>query len=251
MGTVRECSVMGRYVLGDGMKRLKAEEYQRMLEEAGDDAERESEENIQAEEIDERLNALRAGGFDLGEAEQAAAAAEKPKERMDGKIIGIDTRSRPLTQAQIRFAQGVIEGKTRRQAYRDAYPNAKGSDGTISACAHKLSKDPRIERMINAGWEETQEALAEDYAAQRRYVSRALVALSKGGKQENTRLRALELLGRAAGLFKDTVPVEKPLSAEDLRRELAGHLRLVAGGKKAAQAAGALRTVSGTGGDGV
>ena len=156
------------------MSRMSRKDYQKMLEDAGDSVEREADDNLLAEELDQRLNALKAGGFDIGEAEQSAALADKPKERMDGKIIGIsEVPSRPLTKQMIAFAQGVIEGKSQRQAYREAYPNAKGTDGTISACAHKLSKDPRIKRMIETGWEETTEALAEDLAAQRRYVARA------------------------------------------------------------------------------
>lgn len=202
------------------MGRLSSSEYQDMLEKAGNEAEAEALESADSEALEMRLNALQAGGFEIGEAERSAATADAP-----GNVAGIQ---RPLTKAQIEFAQGVIEGKSRRQAYRDAYPNAKGTDPTISACAHKLSKDPRIQRMIAAGWEETTEALAEDLAAQRRYVSRALVALSKGGKQEGTRLKALELLGRAAGMFRDIAPTaDKPITADDLRRELAGHLRLV------------------------
>lgn len=207
------------------MGKMNSADYQAMLDAAGDEADQEIEQAQRDELIDARLNMLDGG---IGEAEQAAAAADAPRVRADGQIVGIGESRRPLTQAQIKFAQGVIEGKSRRQAYRDAYPNAKGQDGTISACAHRLSKDPRIAQMIAAGWDETTEALAEDLAAQRRYVSRALVALSKAGKQENTRLRALELLGRAAGLFKDNVQqADKPITADDLRRELAGHLKLV------------------------
>ena len=215
------------------MKRVSREEYERILEEARDEAEKEADDNLLGALIDERLNALGAGGFEIGEAEQAAAAAESPRERSDGKIVGIsEQRVRPLTAQQIAFAQGVIEGKSKRQAYRDAYPNSNAADTTVSACAAKLSKDPRVKRMIEAGWEETTEALADDQASTRRYVMRSLVALSKGGKQENTRLRALELLGRTANLFKEQVQVEKPITAEQLRRELAGHLRLLDVNKK-------------------
>jgi hypothetical protein len=72
------------------------------------------------------------------------------------------------------------------------------------------------------------EVLAEDTAATKRYVLKELLALSKGGKQEGSRLKALELMGRAAGMFQvvtETV-AEKP-SAEQLRKELSGHLKLL------------------------
>jgi hypothetical protein len=219
---------------GVNVSTISSEHYQRMLEEAGDDVESEADESKLRELIDERLNLLEAGGLEIGEAERLAVAADSPRERQDGQIIGIaEKKARPLTQAQMKFVQGVIEGKSRRQAYRDAYPSAQGHDATISACAARLAKDPRVQRLIAAGWEETQEALADDHAATRRYVNRSLVALSKGGKTESTRLRALELLGRAAGMFKDTAQdkAQAPITADQLRRELAGHLKLLRGGR--------------------
>lgn len=162
-----------------------------------------------------------------GEAEQIAAAAPGPKLRMDGSMVGTP-RPRPLTQAQQNFARAVIEGKTLKAAYREAYPDAQASDRTVSVSASKLVRDERIARMIRDSWEETQEALAEDVAATRRYVMRQLVALSKGANQEGSRLKALELLGRAAGMWRDQQQTaERALTAAELKAQLAGHLRLV------------------------
>jgi hypothetical protein len=213
---------------GLNVSTISSEHYQKMLDEAGDDVESAADEARLQELIDERLNLLESGGLEAGEAERLAATAEGPR-------VGIaEKKSRPLTQAQMKFAQGVIEGKSRRQAYRDAYPSAQGHDATISACAARLAKDVRVQRLIAAGWEETQEALADDNAATRRYVYRSLVALSKAGKTESARLRALELLGRAAGMFKDAVqggPAQATITADQLRHELAGHLRLLRGGR--------------------
>jgi hypothetical protein len=59
---------------------------------------------------------------------------------------------------------------------------------------------------------------------------KSLLALSKTGKQEGSRLKALELLGRHAGMWQaQQAQQEKTLTAEELRRELAVHLRLVSG----------------------
>lgn len=211
------------------MTRVTREQYEELLDAAGDAAEDEADQNLLDETIAERLAALAGDGQEISEAEQAAAAAQEPRTRSDGQIVGIaEQRAKPMTKQMIAFAQGVIEGKSRVQAYREAYNNNTAQNNTISAAATKLMKDPRVKRMVEAGWEETQEALADDIQATRRYVGRALVALSRGAKQENTRLRALELLGRNCGMFKDAVQTqEKPITAEDLRRELAGHLRLV------------------------
>ena len=53
----------------------------------------------------------------------------------------------------------------------------------------------------------------------------------KAGKQEGSRLKALELLGRQAGMWtaQPQAP-EQPITAEQLRRELNAHLKLVAKG---------------------
>jgi len=166
----------------------------------------------------------------LSEAERLAAHASPPPMRVDGKPKGADAYSRPkpLTAPQMEFTKGMIQGKTMRQAYRDAYPNAKGSDQVITSSAYRLSRDERIQKTLQEAWGETVEVLAEDTAATKRYVLKELLALSKGGKQEGSRLKALELMGRAAGMFQPQAleAIEK-ISAEQLRRELSGHLKLL------------------------
>lgn len=167
---------------------------------------------------------------DLSEAERLAAHADAPPMRADGKPKGADTytRPKPLTASQMEFAKGMIQGKTMRQAYRDAYPNAKGSDQVITSAAYRLSRDQRIQTALQEAWGETVEVLAEDTAATKRYVLKELLALTKGGKQEGSRLKALELMGRAAGMFThSTEPVAEKPTAEQLRKELSGHLKLL------------------------
>lgn len=200
------------------MSRLTSEDYLRALDEAGQDDEGDA------------IVYTQEGPEPEGEAERMAQAAEAPKTRADGKVIGAEgwKRERPLTAQQQAFAQGVIEGKSLRQAYRDAYPGAQASDQSISASAARLIKDERIAKVIQSAWEETQEALADDMAATRRYVMRSLVALSKQANQEGSRLKALELLGRSAGMWREQqASQDKPLTAAELRAQLAGHLKLV------------------------
>lgn len=190
--------------------------------------------------LEQRLTMLGAQDPDeIGEAERAALKTPTPAIRQDGMPTGSPVKRKPLSPSALIFAQGVISGLSRREAYRRAYPKAQGSDATISACAHRLGRDPRIARLIEQGWSETAESLAEDRAAVERYVMRQLVALSKAGRQEGSRLKALELLGRASGLWKDKPQTQdQPASAEHLRRELAQHLkalRVVDGGKRVNQ----------------
>ena len=199
------------------MQKISKEEYLRSLEIADQFDEDDQDDKDQ-------------GDGELSEAERLAAHADAPLLRADGKPHGSEnhTRVRALTVSQALFAQGLIQGKTYKQAYRDAYPSATGTDGSITTSAYRLSRDPRIAAMVNDALEETAEHLAEDRAATQRYVLRQLVAHSKSAKQEGTKLKALELLGKSAGLFTQAdADKAEPITADQLKRELGQHLKLV------------------------
>ena len=135
---------------------------------------------------------------------------------------------RPLTQAQIAFAEGVSIGKTHKQAYRDAYPGDSSVDASISTSASRLLRDQRIQKLLRDAQEANPEALVDDPAAMKRYVLTQLLRCATTFKQEGSRLKALELVGKAAGLFVPTPDREPvPVSADQLRRELSVHLKLV------------------------
>jgi len=116
-------------------------------------------------------------GLEISEAARLAARAEPPVMRVDGKPRGTEDykKIQPLTASQMEFTKGCIAGKTMRQAYRDAYPNAKGSDQVITSSAYRLSRDPRIQKALQDAWGETIEVLAEDTAATKRYVMKELL----------------------------------------------------------------------------
>ena len=165
----------------------------------------------------------------LSEAEQLAHAAERPIRRKDGEHRGSDIRRpKPLSPRQALFCQRVILGDSLRTAYRSSYGNDTGSDASISASANKLMNDPRVKHILQEAWEETAEHLSEDLAASKRYVLKGLLALSKKATQEGTKLKALELLGKASGLFTPSDVQDKAvITAEQLKRELSGHMKLL------------------------
>lgn len=171
-------------------------------------------------------------GGELSEAEQAAAAAQGPTLRGDGKPIGSPLQ-RPMTPQQIAFAQALIEGKAPKAAYREAYNNTTAADSTVATAAYKLRRHPAVAKMIQDAEEQTQDVLVEDTGAAKRFVLRSLVALSTEAKQEGSRLKALELLGRASGMWRDKpeTPV-KQVTAAELKAQLQGHLKLVANGER-------------------
>jgi len=164
-----------------------------------------------------------------GEAERLAHAAEPPRLRKDGKAVGSNTpRARPLTAGQMEFCKGVIRGESLRKAYRTAFNNTTASDASISASANKLMNDERVQRILQEAWGETVEHLVDDVVASKRYVLKGLLALSKSGKQEGTQLKALELMGKTIGMFQQQEVIEKvEVSTEQLRKELANHLRML------------------------
>jgi hypothetical protein len=168
-------------------------------------------------------------GEALSEAEQYAHAAEAPKRRKDGKPVGSNTpRARPLTSGQMQFCAGVIRGESLRKAYRIAFNNTTASDASISASANKLMNDERVQRVLQEAWGETVEHLVDDVVASKRYVLKGLLALSQRGAQEGTKLKALELMGKTIGMFTHQDVIEKvEVSTEQLRKELANHLRML------------------------
>ena len=196
------------------MSKAMGDEYRRLLEEAMQGGGDEGEDAEAGEQ---------------GEAERLAHAAEPPRLRKDGKAVGSNTpRARPLTAGQMEFCKGVIRGESLRKAYRTAFNNTTASDASISASANKLMNDERVQRVLQEAWGETVEHLVDDVVASKRYVLKGLLALSKGGKQEGTQLKALELMGKTIGMFQQQEVVEKvEVSTEQLRKELANHLRML------------------------
>ena len=210
------------------MQKISKEEYLEALEAANVD----DEVVLDADHI-EQYQKL----GEMSEAERLALHADSPTLRVDGRPHSSPRgeRVRPLTVSQVAFSQGIIQGKTYRQAYKDAYPNAQGSDSSITTSAYKLSRDPRVQALVQDALDETVEHLAEDVAGTKRYVLKQLIAHSKGAKQEGTKIKALELLGKSVGLFIDKAEVKtEAVTAEQLKRELGQHLKLLPSAKRSA-----------------
>ena len=103
---------------------------------------------------------------------------------------------------QLMFIRGVLNGKTQKQAYRDAYPADYSNDRNISTTANRLLHSPKIQEFVQGINSTVAELLVDDRKATRRFVFKELFALSKQAKQERHKIKALELLGRSCGVFK-------------------------------------------------
>jgi hypothetical protein len=128
--------------------------------------------------------------------------------------------TKPLTLQQLCFANSLIRGESQIKAYREAYPADTSSTANQHCSAYRLSRHPQIQELMKDTHEAVAEALSEDINATKRYTLRKLFALSKDGSQDSTKLKALELLGKASGLFSPVQPDEVPVSADDLKQTL-------------------------------
>ena len=133
-------------------------------------------------------------------------------------------RKRPLTRAQLAFVEGVVRGETHKAAYRAAYPGDSSTDASISTSASKLLRDQRIQKALRDAQEDDPERLLDDPAAMKRYVMTQLLRCASQFKQEGSKIKALELIGKAAGIFRPEVEPQAPsVTPEQLKRDLSRH----------------------------
>ena len=129
---------------------------------------------------------------------------------------------------QVLFIRGVLNGKTQKLAYRDAYPADRSNDRNICTTANRLLHSPKIEAFVQGINSTAAELLADDRKATRRFVFMELFALSKQAKQERYKIKALELLGKSCEAFKPVVKGAVPAPSEQILKDaLSKRLRLM------------------------
>lgn len=89
-----------------------------------------------------------------------------------------------------------------------AATRAKYSEKTAYSIGQRLLKDVEIQEAIQAAQEER----AEKTGVTQAWVIEELVSLYKTGKQENTKTKCLELLGKHTGAFTEKIEIETPQS---------------------------------------
>ena len=159
---------------------------------------------------------------------KASAPIEGSEPGWNGPTNFRQSLPRPLTRAQIAFVEGIARGETYKAAYRAAYPGDSSTDASISTSAYRLLKDPRIQKALRDAQEDDPERLLDDPTAMKRYVLTQLLRCASQFKQEGSKIKALELVGRATGVFVLRTEQEPAaLTADQLRKELSAHLQLV------------------------
>jgi len=164
------------------------------------------------------------------EAMRIAVAKVREKKTKTGKIYGVKDKepTERLTANQQVFVQNILNGMSNIDAYRDAYDTRTDNDATVSVNANRLLKSKKISALLGSLTETFKDKVIRDAVDTRRFVMEQLYGHASEAKSEGTKLKALELMGRAVGMFTDKVEQKvEQISTEQLKAELKSHLTLL------------------------
>jgi hypothetical protein len=141
---------------------------------------------------------------------------------------GKEKRITPKMQA---FVSNIAQGLSPKDAYRKAYDCSNSAESTIISGANTLLKDSRITQLLESVWETVKENIVNDAVATKRHVMSELFKDAQNEEaQLSNRLKSLELMGRAVGMFTDKVETKvEEISTDQLKKELESSLALLDG----------------------
>jgi hypothetical protein len=157
------------------------------------------------------------------------------KKTKGGKVHGMkvpeteSSTNKRLTARMIHFVNLLVSGNDHITAYSTAYDVSGSTRATVIANANKLMKDPRITMQLESVLEATKQNVIESDASARRYVMQKLFdKVNEAEVSESGQLRALELIGKAVGMFTDRVETTvEQVDTDSLKKELESHLHLL------------------------
>jgi hypothetical protein len=182
--------------------------------------------------IDEDISSTNTPEPGNSEAMRIAVAKIQEKKTKSGKVYGVkDKEGNPhkrLTASMQLFVNHLLNGDTKLMAYRKAYNVRTENDASVLGNANKLMRDERIIALLGSLSEVVQEKVIADAVATRRHVMEQLFKHAGTAKTESAQLKALELMGRAVGMFTDKVETKvEEINTERLKEELKSHLTLL------------------------
>ena len=161
---------------------------------------------------------------------RAAVQAQSEEKNKNGTVKGVKTdEEKQLTPKQRMFISLVIQGNSPREAYRKAYSATTENEATIGAAANRLMNLPKVKRLLQMNWDKQEKNILLDQQRTRFHIMEEL--LKHSGNIDHAisaRLKALELMGKAVGMFTDKVETKvEQINAEQLKSELSQHLQLL------------------------
>lgn len=126
-----------------------------------------------------------------------------------------------LTAKQEHFALSIVEGRTQSAAYREAYDAVGMQDTTVWTEASKLMRHPQVSQRVEELKEEAEATRLAALLSREEAILQRLEHEAVTAKTDSARIRALELLGRHIGMFKDQIEVEHvERSAEQIEADI-------------------------------
>jgi hypothetical protein len=171
---------------------------------------------------------------------RTAIDAIEVKRTKSGKVQGMrveeteSSTNKRLTARMIHFVNLLVSGNDHITAYSTAYDVSGSTRASIIANANKLMRDPRITMQLESVLEATKQNVVESDASARRYVMQKLFdKVNEAEVSESGQLRALELIGKAVGMFTDRVETTvEQVDTDSLKKELESHLHLLENANK-------------------
>jgi len=131
-----------------------------------------------------------------------------------------------LTTKQEVFCAKIASGRTKSQAYREAFDASGMSEKSVWSEAHRLSNHPKVAPRLAEIQSECTERLVSSAIADREEVLVAVTdILRSNDSSHNAKLKSAEILGKYYSLFDGSGYGDEPrYSSEYLMRELEGLL---------------------------
>ena len=171
---------------------------------------------------------------------RTAIDAIEVRKTKGGKVYGVkveeteSSTNKRLTARMIHFVNLLVSGNDHITAYSTAYDVSGSTRATIIGNANRLMRDSRITMQLESVLEATKQNVVESDASARRYVMQKLFdKVNEAEVSESGQLRALELIGKAVGMFTDRVETTvEQVDTDSLKKELESHLHLLENANK-------------------
>ena len=187
--------------------------------------------------MDEELSAIAESGGNSDEVMRTNVAQVDIKRKKNGLPYGVQAEeltgnaedNKRMTPKMRAFASNIVQGMSPKEAYRRVYDCENSSEATIQANANRLLKDARITLLLESFFEDLKENVITDNVSARRHIMKELFKHANDDKaQLSNRLKSLELMGRAIGMFTDKVESKvEEISTDQLKKELEASLALM------------------------
>jgi hypothetical protein len=159
------------------------------------------------------------------------------KTKVNGLPYGLHTedtdepsgRDKRLTKRQLMFASNVIDGMTPVTAYMSAFKCDHLTSATIQQRVNDLLEDANITLLLQPLTQAKKEMIINDDRMARRYVMNEWFKHSEDiAVPINIRLRALELMAKASGVFDTRAEqITEAIDIDTLKQELDKSIALI------------------------